>query len=49
MVLIQGSKHETPEQAQAEIFKYIELYYNTSRMHSALGYLSPAQFEEQNS
>ncbi len=47
--LIQGSKYETPEQAQTEIFKYIELYYNTSRMHSALGYLSPAQFEEQNS
>jgi putative transposase len=47
--LIQGSKYETPEQTQSEIFKYIELYYNASRMHSALGYLSPAQFEEQNS
>jgi transposase InsO family protein len=47
--LIQGSKYETPEQAKAEIFKYIELYYNTSWIQSALGYLSPAQFEEQNS
>ncbi|EOI53641.1 transposase for insertion sequence element IS904 [Enterococcus gilvus] len=27
-------------QAQQEIFKYIETYYNTKRMHSALGYRS---------
>lgn len=47
--LIQDAHFETPEQAQQEIFKYIELYYNTKRMHSALGYLSPAQFEEANS
>ncbi|MBP2643345.1 MAG: transposase for insertion sequence element [Firmicutes bacterium] len=47
--LIQDANFETPEQAQHEIFKYIELYYNTKRMHSSLGYLSPAQFEELNS
>jgi putative transposase len=47
--LIQDAKYETPEQAQQEIFKYIELYYNTKRMHSSLGYLSPVQFEELNS
>jgi len=47
--LIQDAKYENPEQAQKDIFKYIELYYNTKRMHSALGYMSPAQFEEQNS
>ncbi len=47
--LIQDSKYENPEQAQNEIFKYIELYYNTKRIHSALGYLSPTQFEELNS
>lgn len=44
--LVQGASFETPEQAQKEIFEYIELYYNTKRMHSALEYLSPAQFEE---
>lgn len=44
--LIQDVHFETPEQAQQEIFKYIELYYNTKRMHSSLGYLSPTQFEE---
>lgn len=47
--LIQDAKFETPEQAQQEIFKYIELYYNIKRMHSSLGYISPAQFEELNS
>ncbi|MCX7920539.1 MAG: IS3 family transposase [Clostridia bacterium] len=47
--LIQDTAFETPEQAQQEIFKYIELYYNTKRMHSSLGYVSPVQFEELNS
>ena len=47
--LIQDAKYESPEQAQKDIFKYIEMYYNTKRIHSALGYISPAQFEELNS
>ncbi|EOO65535.1 hypothetical protein IKE_03438 [Bacillus cereus VD196] len=34
--LIQGAKFKTPEQARKEIFKYIELYYNTKRMRSSL-------------
>jgi len=33
--LIQDAHFETPEQAQHEIFKYIELYYNTKRMYSS--------------
>ncbi|MDX1990943.1 MAG: IS3 family transposase, partial [bacterium] len=28
------------------LFEYIELWYNRQRRHSALGYLSPAQFEQ---
>ncbi|KIP28651.1 integrase core domain protein [Bacillus thuringiensis serovar morrisoni] len=44
--LIQGAKFKTPEQARKEIFKYIELYYNTKRMHSSLDYLSPIEFEK---
>lgn len=30
------------------IFEYIEVIYNRARIHSALGYLSPAEFEEAN-
>ena len=42
---VQGANFEAPEQAQSEIFQYIKTYYNTKRMHSALGYISPSQFE----
>lgn len=35
---------ETREQARREIVEYIG-YYNTERRHSALGYISPAEFE----
>lgn len=31
--------------ARQALFEYIELWYNCQRRHSALGYLSPAQFE----
>ena len=31
--------------ARTELFAFIEAYYNTHRKHSALAYLSPAQFE----
>jgi putative transposase len=31
--------------AHTMIFEYIEVWYNRQRLHSTLGYLSPAQFE----
>jgi putative transposase len=37
----------TRAQARTAIFDYIEGFYNTHRRHSALGYLSPAEFERQ--
>jgi putative transposase len=32
--------------ARRAIFEYIEIWYNRQRRHSALGYLSPAQYEQ---
>ena len=36
---------ETRDQAAMEIFDYIETFYNRVRIHSALGNLSPEEFE----
>jgi transposase InsO family protein len=33
------------EEARSQLFEYIEVFYNRRRMHSTLGYLSPAQYE----
>ena len=33
--------------AHTTIFEYIEVWYNRKRLHSTLGYLSPAEFERQ--
>lgn len=40
-------KFKTPEDARSAIFEYIEVFYNRRRLHSSLGYISPAQYEEQ--
>lgn len=32
--------------AKTAIFEYLETFYNTRRLHSSLGYRSPANFEE---
>ncbi len=34
--IIQDAHYESLEQSQKEIFKYIEIYYNTKKMHSSL-------------
>ncbi len=43
--LVRGATFATRLQARAAIFDYIEGFYNTRRLHSALGYLSSARFE----
>jgi putative transposase len=37
----------TREHARKEVFEYIEVWYNRKRRHSTLGYVSPAEFENQ--
>ena len=34
------------QRARSAIFEYIEGFYNTRRRHSALGHLSPGEYEE---
>lgn len=38
--------YRTRDQARADVFDYIERFYNPTRRHSTNGYLSPMQYEE---
>ena len=40
-----GERFESPTHAKHQLFDYIEVFYNQQRMHSAIGYASPAEFE----
>ena len=39
--------YRTRDQAKADVFDYIERFYNPRRRHSTIGYLSPMEFERQ--
>lgn len=43
--LVHQTTFATREEARAAIFEFIEVFYNRYRLHSSLGYTSPATFE----
>lgn len=45
--LINGKRYRTIDQAKANLFEWIEVFYNRQRRHSALGHVSPEAFEAQ--
>jgi len=44
--LVHDADFATRAEARAAIFEYIEVFYNRQRRHSALGYVSPAEYEQ---
>ena len=38
--------YRSREQARADVFDYIERFYNPTRRHSTVGYVSPIDFEK---
>ena len=42
-----GTQYQTRTQTKQEIVDYIVMFYNNRRRHSFLGYISPAEFENQ--
>ena len=43
--LIYAEQYRSIDEAKSAIFEYIEVFYNHVRRHSALGYVSPAEYE----
>lgn len=43
--MVYHRRFKTKAEARAAVFDYIEAFYNRVRLHAALGYLSPEQFE----
>lgn len=43
--LVHHRTYESREEAKTEIFEYVEVFYNRQRLHSALGFKSPADYE----
>jgi transposase InsO family protein len=44
--LVHDEDYQTREEAKASVFEYIETFYNRVRRHSALGYKTPAEYEQ---
>ena len=46
-ILKKAAAYRTRDEAKADVFDYIERFYNPKRRHSTIGYLSPVEFETQ--
>jgi transposase InsO family protein len=44
--LVHDERFKTRREAMAAVFEYMEVFYDRQRNHSALGGLTPADFEE---
>jgi putative transposase len=44
--LVHGADFTTRQEARAAIVEYLEVFYNTKRRHSSLGYVSPTEYEQ---
>lgn len=44
--LIYAECYKTIKETQAGVFEYIEMFYNRQRRHSAIGYMTPYEFEQ---
>lgn len=43
--VVYHQRFESRAEARLQVFRYIEVFYNRTRLHSSLGYLSPVQYE----
>ena len=41
--------YKTKSEAKLDVLNYFEVYYNKKRCHSSLGYMTPNEFDLQNS
>jgi transposase InsO family protein len=44
--LVHDEDYPTRREAKASIFEFIEVFYNNQRLHSSLGYVTPAAYEQ---
>ncbi len=44
---VYGKKYQNLTEVKEDVYYYIEMFYNSQRIHQTLGYLTPAQYEEQ--